>query len=101
MQVLGDYNSRKLSSSKRKVGIRNKWGTINNLKARDLIGANGGNSTNSKLNVNPQIKQTLEKKTDRRGKVYNPGEVPRGQNLISRYLKSSTSRPAILDPEEK
>ena len=43
MQIPEDYSSCKSSSTNGKVGIRNKWGKIHNLKDRNVIEAIEGN----------------------------------------------------------
>ena len=66
-----------------KVGVRNKWGMINQLKSGAINGANKCNLEDRK-----QPSKALAHRIKRKGKVYKPGEVPPGQLLISSFLKS-------------
>ena len=87
-QPAGDYLA---SNYGGKVGVKNKWGLIKQLKS-------GADNDGGKFR---DSKQALAKGISRKGKVYKPGEIPKGQLLISRFLKSKGSRPSINNPEEE
>ena len=91
LQSQGDYNLP--SNSTGRVGIKNKWGNINQLKAGPIKGNKQGIINGKKRN--PAIR------INRKGKTFKPGEVPPDQNLISRYLTITTSRSLNLNPEEE